>query len=121
MNKRIKKKKKKQEQQRLINSIIENPKLLEEVLAETSKVAKEIYKNMVKLIEEVLKMAEDMKTSYFVGEDVIADGIETEITEIDYDENGEKVYMVKGSAKSYHFDQLRRVPNADFTDKEKMV
>lgn len=44
-----------------------------------------------------------------VGDKVIADGKETEITAIAYDDLGEKVYMVKGSTKDYYEEELELV------------
>lgn len=109
MNKRIKKKKKKQEQERIIRLIIEDPDLLKKALKSVAEVAKTISENIHKLIDEILEMSEKMKTEFFVGEEVIADGHDTEIIAIAYDECGEKVYMVDGSMKDYYFNELRRV------------
>lgn len=121
MNKRIKKKKKKQEREKWIKMIINNPQMLEDAIDMIGKAVKTIYDNIGKLINELLEMAIEMKTNYFVGEEVIADGVETEITAIAYDECGNKVYMVEGSNKDYYFDELRRISNANITDKEKVV
>ena len=44
-----------------------------------------------------------------VGDKVIADGKETEITATAYDDLGTKVYMVKGSMKDYYEDELELI------------
>lgn len=42
-----------------------------------------------------------------VGDKVIVDGKETEITATAFDEEGTKVYMVKGSMKDYYEEELK--------------
>lgn len=110
MNKRIKKKKQKQMQIRNLKELIRlsttDPDWLKKVVENA---VETIYKNIEKFIEELKEFAEKMKTEFFVGEEVIADGRDTEITAIAYDECGEKVYMVEGSMKDYHFNELRRI------------
>lgn len=114
MNKRIKKKKKKQMQIRNLKELIRLSTTDPDWLKKTVENAVEaIYKNIEKFIEELKEFAEKMKTEFFVGEEVIADGVETEVTATAYDDCGNKVYMVKGSMKDYYFDELRRVSNVN--------
>lgn len=44
-----------------------------------------------------------------VGDRVIAEGMETRIIGIAYDDNGVKVYMVKGSMKDYYEEELKSI------------
>ena len=106
MNKRIKKKKLKQEKMRLIKLFQRDPECLTNAIIN---MAKAFHDNIAKLAEELVEMAKKMKTEFFVGEAVIADGRDTEVTATAYDECGEKVYMVKGSMKDYYFNELRRI------------
>ena len=110
MNKRIKKKKLKQEKMKLIKLFKQDPDCLHRVIED---MVKFFYENIKKLLNEVLEMAQRMKTEFFVGEEVIADGVETEITAIAHDDCGNKVYMVKGSMKDFYFDELRRINNVN--------
>jgi len=91
---------------KLIKLFQQDPDCLHRVIED---MVKFFHENIKKLLNEVLEMAQRMKTELFVGEEVIADGVETEVTATAYDDCGKKVYMVKGSNKDYYFDDLRRV------------
>ena len=114
MNKRIKKKKLKQKQMRNFEEFIRVLKVDPDCLKRAiENMVKAFHENLEKLVEELKEFGEKMKTELFVGEEVIADGVETEVTATAYDDCGKKVYMVKGSNKDYYFDELRRVSNVN--------
>ena len=53
-----------------------------------------------------------------VGDKVIVDGKETEITAIAYDDLGIKVYMVKGSMKDHYEEELKMIHLEEITLKD---
>lgn len=54
-----------------------------------------------------------------VGDKVILDGKETEITATAFDDVGTKVYMVKGSMKDYYENELK--PTKEFKNLEEII
>ena len=54
-----------------------------------------------------------------VGDKVLVDGKETEITATAYDDVGTKVYMVKGSMKDYYENELK--PTKEFKNLEEII